>query len=236
MPRRVSSEILVQDTLLPLPEPVNRFISARREAGDVSAVLLYGSYARGTAHEQSDVDLIFIVDEGFKSELVEFEGIDFEVLEETKHNMFAFWQKNLDEDRHWHLWKDVKVLYDRDGEGVEAVAHAWSLVGQKQSWPIERIEMRKRVALAKLRRTRFLAQQDAGTAAIVLVELVQELTNHWFDVRGHRVPSSKTLLASFAEQHPELGSALREFYAQPAGLEPRFDLAERIADLAYAQR
>ena len=224
----------MEDTLPSLPEPVNRFIAARRERGDVSAVLPYGSYARGTPHEQSDVDIIFIVDEGFKSELVEFEGMDFEVLEETKLNMFAFWETNLDEDRHWYLWKDVKVLYDRDGEGAEAVAHALSLVGEKKPWPEERIEMRKQVAQAKLRRTRSLSQHDPGTAAIVLVELVQESTAHWFDARGRRVPSSKGLLAVFAQEHPELGDVLVDFYTRSAGLEPWFDLVERLVDFVYA--
>ena len=41
-----------------LSDRVNRFIAARKELGDVSAVLIYGSYARGTQHEQSDVDII----------------------------------------------------------------------------------------------------------------------------------------------------------------------------------
>lgn len=223
----------MEETLLSLPEPLQRFVAARRERGDVSAVLLYGSYARGTPHEQSDVDIIFVVDEGFKSEIVEFEGMDFEVLEETKHNMFAFWETNLDEDRHWYLWKDVKVLYDRDGDGAEAVAHALSLVGEKQPWPEDRIEMRKQVALSKLDRTRFLAEHDPGTAAMVLVELVQESTNHWFDVRGRRVPSSKVFLARFGEEHSELGAVLFDFYLEPTALDLRFDLAQRMVELVY---
>lgn len=223
----------MDDSLPTLPEPANRFITERLDRGDVAAVLLYGSYARGTQHEQSDVDIIFVVDEGFKSEIVNVEGIDIEVLEQTKHDMFAFWEQNLDEDRHLYLWNDVKVLYERDDEGVEVIAHALSLVGEKRPWPNDRIEMRKKVADAKLRRTRFASQHDPGTAAIVLVELVQAMTEHWFDVRGHRVPSSKSFLDVFADHDPELGGVLREFYLESLELEPRFDVARRMVDLVY---
>ena len=216
-----------------LPEQVNRFVASRLDGGDVTAVLLYGSYARGTEHEQSDVDIIFVVDQGFKSEVVDLDGVDVEVLEQTKHNMFAFWEQNLDEDRHWYLWKDVKVLYERNNEGTEVVAHAMSLVGEKRPWPNDRIEMRKKVAQAKLRRTRFLSQLDAGSAAIALVELVQAMTGHWFDVRGQRVPSSKAFSGVFAEEDPELGDLLVGFYVRPTEFDVRFDLADRMAELVY---
>lgn len=224
----------MENALPTLPEPVNRFIADRLERGDVAAVLLYGSYARGTQHEQSDVDIIFVVDEGFRSEIVDFEGIEFEVLEQTKPNMFAFWEQNLDEDRHWYLWKDAKVLYERDKEGTEVVAHALSLVGEKRPWPADQVEMRKKVAVSKLRRTRYLSQRDPGTAAITLIELVQASTKHWFDVRGHRVPSSKAFLDVFAKEDPEFGGLLRDFHEQPLELESKFDLAERLTELVYA--
>ena len=225
----------MDDSLPTLPEPVNRFIADRLDRGDVAAVLLYGSYARGTQHEQSDVDIIFVVDEGFRSEVVECEGVDIEVLEQTRHNMFAFWEQNLDEDRHWYLWKDVKVLYERDNEGAEVVAHALSLVGEKRPWPTDQVEMRRKVAVAKLRRTRFLSQSDPGTAAIVLVELVQASTQHWFAVRGHRVPSSKAFLGVFAEEEPELGDLLVDFYTQTAELESKFDTAQRLLEIVYCK-
>lgn len=217
----------------PLPDPVNRFIAQRQARGDVSAVLLYGSYARGTQHEHSDVDLIFIVDEGFTSELVVVEGLDVEVLEQTKTNMIAFWQKNLDEDRHWYLWKDVKVVFDRDGEGVEVIEHAMSLVGEKQPWPSNQVAMRKQVTLAKLHRTRQLATLDPGTAAILLVEIVQGLTEHWFSVRGRRIPSSKEFVGLFADESPEFGGLLESFHLEPSDLDSNLDHVERMVAVVY---
>ncbi len=80
------------------------------------------------------------------------------------------------------------------------------------------------------RHDRALSQRDPGTAGIALVELVQASTEHWFDVRGHRVPSSKAFLDLFANAEPELGDLLRDFYVQPAELEPKFDLAERMVE------
>ena len=123
---------------LDLPQTITRFIAARIERGDILAALLYGSYARGTQTEHSDVDIIFILDKGYKSKLVMHEGIEFEVLEVTKSNLYAYWQKNWDEDRHWYLWKDAKAIFDPGGEGKEIIEHARSLVGERFPWQKKR--------------------------------------------------------------------------------------------------
>ncbi len=52
-----SSETPMDNLPQSLPEQADRFIAERLDRGDVVAVLLYGSYARGTQHEQSDVEL-----------------------------------------------------------------------------------------------------------------------------------------------------------------------------------
>ncbi len=71
MPWLASSENPMDNSLPTPPDPVNRFIVDRLERGDVAAVPLYGSYARGTQHEQSDVDIIFVDDELTKSEIAD---------------------------------------------------------------------------------------------------------------------------------------------------------------------
>jgi len=223
----------MNNTVFHLPESIKQFISARQARGGVSAVLIYGSYARGTQHEKSDVDLIFIVDEGFKSEYILHEGIDIEVLESTLSDMISYWQQNWDEDRHWYLWKDARVLYDRDGDGAKAVAHALSLVGDRQSWSQEHTEARKHIMKAKLGRCQYLAQKDPTTAAMLLTEFVRTLIENWFIVRGKFVPSTKEFLTCFSKQSPEFEQLLRDFYSDSTNLNARFALLERMIERVY---
>ena len=218
---------------LQLPDCVTRFIAARVKLGDVSAALIYGSYARGTQHEQSDVDIIFVVDNGFKSELVEHEGLEFEVLEATKSNIIDYWQSNWDEDRHWYLWKDVKVAYDRNDDGANIIKQALSLVNERLPWPREQTESRRLVMLSKIRRIEYLSRTDPGTAAILLVEIVRTLTENWFSIRGQYVPSSKEFLASFRDDCPEFCVLLKDFYLHTADLRTKFVQVEKMLQIVY---
>lgn len=223
----------MNDPALHLPESINRFIKQRQMRGGISAVLLYGSYARGTQHANSDVDIIFIVDQGFKRECVIQDGLLFEVLEETKSNVYSFWQKNLDEDRHWYLWKDVKVLYDRDGEGKEIVSHALSLLTERQPWPSEELQMRSLIMQFKIKNIRHVSQSDPSTAALLLVELVRGLIENWFRIRGRFIPSSKEFFAIFAEEDPTLSGLLTEFYVDQIDLDTKFSVVERMFKSGY---
>ncbi len=223
----------MSNTKFQLPTSVNRFIATRKEQGDIAAVLLYGSYARGTQHEKSDVDIIFVVDQGFKSELIVHDGLVIEVLESTKRNMFSYWKENWDEDRHWYLWKDVKVVYDRDGEGAEIVKYAQSLVGERLPWPRTKIENRRQVDLAKIEKVQYLSKTDPGTASILLFEFVSELTENWFKIRGRFVPSTKELLTIYSNDCPEYGQLLTDFHLNEADLNTRFCLAKNMLEIAY---
>lgn len=218
---------------LDLPGAVERFVVERTELGGVSAALLYGSYARGTQHEKSDVDIIFVVDEGFRSELVVHEGLDFEVLEATKSSMFDHWRMNWDEDRHWYLWKDAVVIYDRDDDGAEIVEYARSRVGERLPWSPEQIENRRQVMLAKFERIKYLSRTDPGTSAILLVELVGDVAQSWFKINGRFVPSPKEFLATFAEDCPRLEDLFRDFHLNSSELEARFGQAENMLKVVY---
>jgi len=223
----------MKEPVLKLPERVNRFIEQRKIRGGISAVLLYGSYARGTQHTNSDIDIIFVVDEGFKRECVVQDGLLFEVIEQTKSNMYLFMKNNMDEDRHWNLWKDVKVLYDRDGEGKEIIVHAQSLVSDRQPWPPEEIQMRRLIMESKIGNIRHVSQSDQRTAALLLVELVWALIENWFGIRGRFIPSPKEIFAIFSEEDPVLSGLSNEFYVDQNDLNTRFNLIERVFKAVY---
>jgi len=214
----------MNDQAINLPESINRFIKQRKMRGGISAVLLYGSYARGTQHANSDVDIMFIVDQGFKRECVVQDGLLFEIIEETSSNVYIFWQKNLDEDRHWNLWKDVKVLYDRDGEGKEIVNRALSLLTERQPWSRDELQMRSLIMQFKIKSIRHVSQSDPCTAALLHVESVRALMENWFQIRGRFIPSSKEIFAIFAEEDPILSGLLTEFYVDQIDLDTRLGL------------
>jgi len=223
----------MKESDLRLPESINRFVEQRKFRGGVSAVLLYGSYARGTQHEQSDVDIIFIVDQGFTRECFVQDGLLFEVIEQTKSNMYSFWEKNLDEDRHWCLWKDTKVLYEKDGKGKEIIKHALSLVSDRQPWPPKEKQMRRLIMQHKIKNIRHVSQSDPETSALLLLEFVQALVENWFRMRGCFIPSPKELFSVFAEQDPVLSGLLSNFYVNQMDLNTKLGLAERVLNAVY---
>ncbi len=216
-----------------LPEVIHRFVASREEQGGLAAALLYGSFARGTAHERSDVDIIFIVDEGFASEAVTFEGKLFECLETTADAIMSHWEQKLDEDRHWYLWKDVKVLYERDGAGAHVVSAARSLVGERIPWTDEQIEMRRFVMTERIDRLRFLADTEPTTAAIVLGDVFRDLLEYWFKMRGEFVPSPKEFTSVFDVQSPPIAELVRSFYIAERNLPGRLDVAIRLVDEVF---
>lgn len=218
---------------LRLPESVDRFINQRKAKGGISAVLLYGSYARGTQHRKSDVDIIFVVDQGFSRHCVVQDGILFEVIEQTKSSVYSFWQKNLDEDRHWNLWKDTKILYDRDGEGKEIIAHALSLVGEREPWTKDEINMRRLIMKFKIENIRYVSKCDACSATLLLIEFVRTLIENWFGIRGQFIPSSKEIFHVLSIEDPLFAKMLNAFYIDQMDLESKLSLADNIFEVVY---
>ena len=53
-------------------ESINKFIEEIKKKYNVSAIILFGSYAKGTEHEDSDIDIAIITDD-IKNDIIDEE-------------------------------------------------------------------------------------------------------------------------------------------------------------------
>jgi predicted nucleotidyltransferase len=89
------------------------FLAELKDRPDVLGVILFGSWARGNNRQDSDVDLVVILSEGYRR-TVEYRGEQaFEIIYTTEKSALDYWDSHKDDCAG--LWGVAKVLYDKDG-------------------------------------------------------------------------------------------------------------------------
>ena len=88
----------------------------------VSGILLFGSYARGEARPDSDIDLLVVRDGSFSKVVTHRNGVEFEVFFNNESDIIEFWKTNLDDFASF--WADAQVLFDRGGATERLAAAA----------------------------------------------------------------------------------------------------------------
>ena len=95
-------------------QPVlDRFVRELREDPEVTAVFVFGSFARGDDRPDSDIDLLVVANGAFRKEIVHREGVEFEIFRNNRDDTITFWKENPDDFES--SWPDAKPLFDRDG-------------------------------------------------------------------------------------------------------------------------
>lgn len=79
----------------------------------VQAIFLFGSTARGEARPDSDIDLLVIAAGSFRHEILNHEGVEFEVFFNNESDTVLFWRENHDDFASF--WADAQVIFDREG-------------------------------------------------------------------------------------------------------------------------
>lgn len=85
---------------------------------DIKKVILYGSYARGDNREDSDIDVMILVDLKGRS-LKEFEDKIFDVTYDFNEKYDLFIMPVVQDMKHFDRWKNAYMFYyNVDKEGV----------------------------------------------------------------------------------------------------------------------
>ncbi|HZA51691.1 MAG TPA: nucleotidyltransferase domain-containing protein [Myxococcaceae bacterium] len=202
-------------------------LAARQE---VSAVILFGSQARGDSRPNSDVDLVVLVPSGYRRAVDEREGQAFELLFLSEDVARGYFRQNLDTAAEF--WASAQILFERDGVASRLRAEIQEVLAAGKP-PLDEgtLTSSRFNSEDQLRAVEVLAVRDAVTAEAMLHNKVLELTGSYFDVRQRWTPSLKTRISAIAEAEPELHARLTAFYA--ATFQEKLALAREMIPLVY---
>ena len=197
---------------------------------EVSAVILFGSQARGDTRPNSDVDLVVLVPSGYRRAVDQRDGQAFELMFLSEDVARGYFHQNLDTAAEF--WASAQILFERDGSASRLRAEMQKVLAAGKP-PLDEgtLTSSRFNSEDQLRAVEGLAAHDAVTAAAMLHNKVLELTGYYFDVRQRWTPSLKHRVPAIAEADPELHSRLTAFYA--ANFDEKLALAREMVPLVY---
>lgn len=97
-------------------EQVKQYTEIVKQNLDVKKVILYGSYAKGTAREDSDIDVAIIIDE-LKDDLLETESLLFRLRREIDARIEPILLEEKDDASGFleEILKTGEIIYSVDG-------------------------------------------------------------------------------------------------------------------------
>ena len=209
------------------------FLAQLEKEPRVLGVILFGSWARGTNRPDSDVDLVVLVQEGYRRTIERIGQQVFEVIYVTEDAAFQFWKNHPDECAG--VWEVAKILPDRDGTVARLEQRARRIVqGGKRAIDQDELKQRRFDAEDQIAYAERIAVSDPATARLVLANKVFELTATYFDVRGRWTPGPKVRVATIRASDREVYEALEEFYGDTAPLSARISAARRLVEAVFA--
>ena len=199
------------DKLLFMNEDTKLFIEELKVRPDVLGVIMFGSWARGNNRQDSDVDLIVILTEGYRRTVEYKNNQAFEIIYTTTKSALEFWQSKKDDC--FGLWSVAKVIYDKDGTIEELRQKAKDILKEGKK-PIDEYQkgQYKFSAEDEIRAVEKMVDTDEATANLVLTYTVQNLTVLFFDLRQMWTPAPKQRLSKIAEVDPNIGALFSRFY------------------------
>lgn len=199
---------------------------------NVIGVVLFGSWARGNNREDSDVDLLILVQDGFKRTVAERDGQMFELIYTTPDAALKYYKDHLDDT--FGLWSVAKTLLSKDS-AVETLRASVDevLADGKPEIPHtqkEQIHFDKR---DKLKYIKSIYNEDPTTSNLMLFNTVLELTEVFFDLKREWTPAPKQRLQRISELNEAFSTLLREFYLESTVIERRWELVGGMIDLVF---
>ena len=213
-------------------KPTTDFIEELKIKPNVLGVVLFGSWARGNNRPDSDVDLVVILQDGYKRTVEYKDGQAFEIIYTTEKSALEYWDNNKDDCAG--LWGVAKVLYDKDGtvkrlqEGAEQIIKKGKkLIDEYQKGQFEFS------AKDEINAVELMMEKDIATAYLVLMYTVNNLTSLFFDLRQQWTPAPKQRFAKLKEVAPDLHALFEEFYADKINLKQKVEIAKKIIPLIF---
>lgn len=214
-------------------EATKNFINDLKKDENVSGVILFGSWARGNNREDSDVDLVVIVEKGYQRTVENHNGQDFEIIYTTATAALEYWKNNPNDAAN--LWEVAIVVFDRNNivQPLESSVKDLLKKGKKE------IDTKSKAQLEfsgvdTVNAVTKIAQTDIVTANLVLDRTVITLTEQYFDIRQLWTPAPKQRIIKIKEIAPDFYSLLQKYYQANVDLNEKVDLAKQMTRLVFA--
>lgn len=195
-----------------------RFIEELEANPQVLGIILFGSWARGNNRPDSDVDLLVIIQHGFKR-TVEYQGGQaFEIISITEQGAIEYWQSHPNDAVE--LWNVAKILFDRNGtmKRLQQVGHEIKERG-KNPLTADQYAHHKFDIHDQLRAIETLATSDPTTARMLLSLKVSQLSELFFDIRQLWTPPPKQRLGIIRDINHRLYELIARYYEEQLLLE-----------------
>lgn len=213
-------------------ERMRAFVDRHTARGDVLAVILFGSHARGNPRPDSDIDLLVIRREGHARVVEYHEGQAFEVVYETEEGARAFWDANGNDA--FGLWQVAQVLHDQDGPGARLRSYGDRVLATRPPPPTaEHIAHAHFDAMDTLRAVEVLLESDPATAAVLTNRMVDTEVELFFRLRGEWTPPPKQRIDAVRRVDSALGGLVNRFHEARSPTE-RTEVASLIVERVFA--
>jgi hypothetical protein len=213
-------------------DPIASFVDELAMRGDVEAVILFGSRARGNPRPNSDADLLVIVPDGYRRGTERREQQAFELM--FLGESIAAGLLTGNPDMAAELGSSARLLFDRRGAGARVLGVARGVLEQgKQALEPDVLESSRFNSQDQLEAAQWLRSTDLSGAELVLQHKVEELSATFFDVRRMWTPGVKLRMPAIREADPTAGDLFTAFYGHEASFERRLELASQLLPVVY---
>ncbi len=196
-----------------MTEGVRAFVDELAARPGTLGVAIFGSYARGDARPDADIDVFVLVEEGVWRDVERRDGLTFELLFASEREARDFYAQNPDDCVS--TWGEARIVSDRSGrmDALREYAATIADTGRKKA-AVGDVLHRKFEAEDKLRAARHLATEDFPTAYMALHDLAARLIETHFAKEGAWSPPPKQRLTALRRGWPEIAALFDEFYSQ----------------------
>jgi hypothetical protein len=211
------------------------FVNELQNDQNVIGIILFGSWARGNHREDSDVDLVVLLNEGYKRAIEVKDEQVFEIIYTTPSSALTYWEDHRDDC--FGLWSVAKILHSKNEivEDLQKKVTAMLELGkpaiseaQKEQTFFDKKD--------KLKYIKSIYPEDATTANLMLFSTASELSELFFDLRLKWTPAPKQRLQQIEEIDTTFSNLLRNFYAESTSTQRRWEMLEEMIELVFNKR
>lgn len=212
------------------------FLEKLKSRDNVLGVVLFGSWARGNQRKSSDVDLLVILNDGYKRSVEYLDGQVFEIIYTTVQGAKDYYKTDLDATHRF--WKIAKVLFDRDNSVADIKKFAAELTAKGKK-PLNDDTLRHFEFDAQ-DQIRFAKDNhengNVATANLILTSKMAALAEIYFDTIGKWRPAPKQLFSEIKGIDSGLYDLFVKFYSDDATFDEKTSAASNIIAKIFQEK